>query len=289
MEFFERIYLDKEKDIIVNLYRENEDELTYIIETPNHKTGNLITNLARICNLTTEKNERDMKIIKGTIPAFINSDNKEVYIFRLGGIKIANIYANGDIFIKAKIPAINKTLMSQTKDYKIPVEKTIIKTYIAKKEKFRTDLHTHIFANLNSDDIIALGIKHQIKYSMYYIKKLGLKLSDKQANKLFMQRCEVEKKYMYEDLPGKKLIRKIDDETYINFADLILNNPNDVEENIAKIRNSLVLMKDGQAVFTNLEKLYIYRYAPACLLPPNTFLCAVCFKPDIYSLQPQSS
>lgn len=261
MEFFERIYLDKEKDIIVNLYRENEDELTYIIETPNHKTGNLITNLARICNLTTEKNERDMKIIKGTIPAFINSDNKEVYIFRLGGIKIANIYANGDIFIKAKIPAINKTLMSQTKDYKIPVEKTIIKTYIAKKEKFRTDLHTHIFANLNSDDIIALGIKYQIKYSMYYIKKLGLKLSDKQANKLFMQRCEVEKKYMYEDLPGKKLIRKIDDETYINFADLILNNPNDVEENIAKIRNSLVLMKDGQAVFTNLEKLYIYRYA----------------------------
>ncbi|MBR2744268.1 MAG: adenosine deaminase [Clostridia bacterium] len=261
MEFFDRIYLDKEKDIIVNLYRENEDELTYIIETPNHKTGNLITNLARICGLETEKNENDMKVIKGVIPAAINADNEEVYIFRLGGIKIANIYTDGKVFIKAKIPAINKTLMSQTKEYKIPVEKTIIKTYIAKKEKFRTDLHTHIFANLNSDDIIALGIKHQIKYSMYYIKKLGLKLSDKQANKLFRQRCEVERKYMYEDLPGKKLIRKIDDETYINFADLILNNPNDVEENIAKIRNSLVLIKDGQAVFTNLEKLYLYRYA----------------------------
>ena len=261
MEFFDRIYLDKEKDIIVNLYRENEDELTYIIETPNHKTGNLITNLARICGVETQKNEMDMKIIKGCIPAVINADNEEVYIFRLGGIKIANIYADGKIFIKAKIPAINKTLMSQTKDYKIPVEKTIIKTYISKKEKFRTDLHTHIFANLNSDDIIALGIKHQIKYPMYYIKKLGLKLSDKQANKLFIQRCEIEKKYLYDDLPGKKLIRKIDDETYINFADLILNNPNDVEENIAKIRNSLVLIKDGQAVFTNLEKLYLYRYA----------------------------
>lgn len=261
MEFFDRIYLDKEKDIIVNLYKENDDELTYIIETPNHKTGNLITNLARICNVETIKDENDMKVIKGTIPAEINADNDEVYCFRLGGIKIANIYANGKVFIKAKIPAINKTLMSQTKEYKIPVEKTIIKTYIKKKEKFRTDLHTHIFANLNSDDIIALGIKHQIKYSMYYIKKLGLKLSDKQANKLFQARCEVEHKYMYEDLPGKKLIRKIDDETYINFADLILNNPNDVEENIAKIRNSLVLIKDGQAVFTNLEKLYLYRYA----------------------------
>ena len=40
-----KFYLDKEKDIIVNLYKTNEDELTYIIETPNHKTGNLITNV----------------------------------------------------------------------------------------------------------------------------------------------------------------------------------------------------------------------------------------------------
>ena len=55
-------------------------------------TGNLITNLAKICNLETTKNEKDMKIIKGTIPASINGDNEEVYIFRLGGIKIANIY-----------------------------------------------------------------------------------------------------------------------------------------------------------------------------------------------------
>ena len=261
MRFFDKFYLDREKDIIVNLYYENDDELTFIIETPNHKTGNLIKNLAKICGLKTIKNEKDMYIIKGTIPASINGDNEEVFIFRLGGIKVANIYSNGKIEIKAKIPAINKTLMSQTKEYKIDVKKTLIKTYILKKEKFRTDLHTHIHANLNSDNLIALGIKHQIKYSMYYIKKLGLKLSDKQANELFIKRCEVERKYAYEDLPGKKLIRKIDDETFINFADLILNNPKDMEENIAKIRNSLVLMKDGQAVFTNLEKLYIYRYA----------------------------
>ena len=260
MKFFDKFYLDKEHDIIVNLYKKDEDNLEYIIETPNHKTGNLITNLAKLCNLPITKNEKDMKIIQGTIPASINGDNKEVYIFRIGGIKVANIYADGTIELKAKIPAINKTLMSQTKDYKIDINKTLIKSYILKKEKFRTDLHTHIHANLNSDDLIALGIKHQIKYSLYYIKKLGLKLSDKQANKIFMQRCEVERKYAYEDLPGKKLIRKIDDETFINFADLILNNPADMEENIAKIRNSLVLMKDGQAVFTNLEKLYLYRY-----------------------------
>ncbi len=260
MELYNKFYLDKEKDIIINLYRKNADELEYILETPNHKTGNLITNLAKICNVQTIKNEKDMKIIKGIIPASINADNEEVYIFRLGGIKIANIYNDGRIEIKAQIPAINKTLMSQTKDYKIDVSKTIIKTYILKKNKFRTDLHTHIHANLNSDVLIALGIKHQIKYSLYYIKKLGLKLSDKQAKEMFEKRCEIEKKYAYCDLPGKKLTRKIDDETFINFADLILNNKENMEENIAKIRNSLVLMKDGQAVFTNLEKLYIYRY-----------------------------
>ena len=31
-------------------------------------------------------------------------------------------------------------------------------------------------------------------------------------------------------------------------------------ENIGKIRRSLTLLKDSQAVFTNLEKLYLYRY-----------------------------
>ena len=260
MKFFNQFYLDKEKDIIVKLYKENEDELIYILETPNHGTGNLITNLAQICNLETEKNENDMKIIKGIIPASINSENEEVYTFRLGGIKIANIYENGNIEIKAQIPAINKTLMSQTKNYKLDVSRTIIKTYILKKCKFRTDLHTHIHANLNSDTLIALGIKHQIKYSLYYIKKLGLKLTDKQARGLLEKRYEIEKKYAYSNLQGKFLTRKIDDETYINFADLILNNIENMEENIAKIRNSLVLMKDGQAVFTNLEKLYTYRY-----------------------------
>ena len=109
MELYNRFYLDKEKDIIVNLYRKNEDELEYVLETPNHKTGNLITNLARICGVETVKDEKDMKIIKGIIPASINADNEEVYIFRLGGIKVANIYDNGKIEIKAQIPAINKT------------------------------------------------------------------------------------------------------------------------------------------------------------------------------------
>ncbi len=170
-----KFYLDKEKDIIVKIFKTSEDEVTYILETPNHNTGNLITNLARICNVETVKNENDMKIIKGVIPASINGDNEIVYIFRLGGFKIANIFENGKVEIKAQIPAITKTLMSQTKHYNLPIEKTIVKSYILKKSKFRTDLHTHMNANLTPDCLIALGISRQIRYPLYYIKKLNLK------------------------------------------------------------------------------------------------------------------
>ena len=254
-----KFYLDKEKDIIVNLKKSKEDELTYILETPNHNTGNLITNLAKICGLETIKNEKDMKIITGKIPASINGDNEEVYIFRLGGIKIANIYENR-IEIKAKIPAITKTLMSQTKNYKLPIEKTIVKTYILKKSKFRTDLHTHANANLSPDCLIALGLTRQIKYPLYYIKKLNLKLSPKQEEKIYKQREQVEKQFVDSPLQGKYKIRKIDDNTFINFTDFILNNLENAIYNIDKIRTSLAILKDGQAVFTNLEKSYIYRY-----------------------------
>lgn len=255
-----RFYLDKEKDIIVNLYKINKDEIKYILETPNHNTGNLITNLATLCGVETTKNENDMKIIEGTIPASINGDNEIVYIFRMGGIKIANIYENGAIEIKAKIPAISKTLMSQTKNYKLPIDKTIVKSYILKKSKFRTDLHTHMNANLTPDVLIALGIVRQIKYPLYYIKKLKLKMSKIQEEKILEQRKKVEEQFKDCNLTGKYLTRRIDDNTFINFADFILNNLENAEYNISKIRNSLVILKDGQAVFTNLEKVYIYRY-----------------------------
>ena len=86
--------------------------------------------------------------------------------------------------MKASVPAISKTLMSQTKDYRLDIKKTIVKTYIRSECKFRTDLHTHMNANLRPDILIALGIA----------------------------------------------------------------------------RASLAIMKDGQAVFTNLEKVYLYRY-----------------------------
>ena len=261
-----KFYLDKEKDIIVNLKKTNQDEITYVLETPNHNTGNLITNLAKLCGLKTIKNENDMKIITGKIPASINGDNEEVYIFRLGGIKIANIYEDR-VEIKAKIPAINKTLMSQTKNYKLPIEKTIVKTYILKKSKFRTDLHTHMNANLSPDCLIALGISEQVRYPLYYIKKLNLKLSSKQEKNIYEQRKNVEKQFENSPLQGKYLTRKIDDNTFINFADFILNNIENAQYNIEKIRTSLAILKDGQAVFTNLEKCYIYRYVFAKGIP----------------------
>ena len=260
MKYFTTFYLDKERDIVVNLYKSAEDELTYIIETPNHSTGNLITNLAKICGTETVENDAGMKVITGKIPASINAKNEDVYIFRLGGYRVANIFDDKGVQLNGQIPAISKTLMSQTKDYRFSIEKTIVKSYILKKHKFRTDLHTHMNANLSPDALIALGIKHQIRYPLYYIKKLDLKLTENQEKKIIKQREKVAGEFKDSELTGKYLDRKINDNTFINFADLILNNIENAKENIERIRKSLAILKDGQAVFTNLEKLYLYRY-----------------------------
>jgi adenosine deaminase len=150
--------------------------------------------------------------------------------------------------------------MSQTRDYSLELGKTIFRSYIPKELKFRSDLHTHMNGNLAPEVMIALGIRHQIRYPLYYVKKLGLKLSALQESVVLQQREKVAKQFVNSGLAGKYLARKIDDETFINFADLILNNLDNAEENIVKIRGSLSVLKDGQAVFTNLEKVYLYRY-----------------------------
>ena len=257
--YFGRFTLDREKDIIVELYREGET-LSYVLSTPNHHSGNLITNLARLCGLPLSLDEAGLKIIRGTVPCYITADGSSVYIFRLGGTKVANIFPDGRVEMKAAMPAISKTLMSQTKHYSLPIEKTIIKTYIEKDHKFRTDLHTHMNANLPADTLMALGLYHQILYPLYYVKKLSLRLTKDQADALHRSRRVQEERFKHSGLAGKYLDRKIDDNTYINFADLILSGIENAEYNIPRIRASLAVMKDGQAVFTNLEKVYLYRY-----------------------------
>lgn len=260
MAWFQRFYLDKEKDVIVDLYREEEGTMRFVLSTPNHGTGNLIRNLAALCGLPLSAGEDGLLVIRGIVPSYIDGYNRQLYIFRLGDTKVANIYPDGRVEIKAQIPAISKTLMSQTKDYRLDEKRTIVKTYIRTEHKFRTDLHTHMNANLHPDLLIALGICHQIRYPLYYIKKLGLRCSKAQQDKLAERRKVSEAQYKDCGLTGKYLTRRIDDNTFLNFADLILLNPEDSAYNIPRIRRSLAILKDGQAVFTNLEKVYLYRY-----------------------------
>ena len=257
--FFQRFYLDREKDIVVDLYMEGE-RLLHVIRTPNHHTGNLISNLARLCGLQTSEDERGLKVIRGEVPCYYDGDNRRLYILRLGNTKVANIWPDGRVELKASVPAISKTLMSQTKDYRLGIDKTIVKTYIPSDCKFRTDLHTHMNGNLPPDLLIALAVVHQIRYPYYYIKKLGLRCTDEQIEGLEARRVEAEKGLGETTLTGRHRERRIDDYTFINFADLILGNPDAAAFNIERIRNSLTIPKDGQAVFANLEKVYLYRY-----------------------------
>ena len=259
MAAFGHFYLDKEKDLIVELEREGE-EISYVLRTPNHGTGNLITNLAALCRLPLDTDESGRKVIRGTLPCYIDGKNRELYVFRLLDTKIANIYPDGTIERKASIPAIAKTLMSQTKDYRLDFRKTVVKTYIFRECKFRTDLHTHMNANLEPDLLIALGIRHQIRYPLYYIRKLGLRCSPAQEELLAARREKAAEAFRDSPLQGKYLERKINDATFLNFASLILENPENAAWNLPRIRASLAVLKDGQAVFTNLEKVYLYRY-----------------------------
>ena len=66
MQKFGQFYLDKEKDIIVELYSKDA-QLSYILRTPYHKTGNLITNLASLCNLPISFDESGLKVIRGDL------------------------------------------------------------------------------------------------------------------------------------------------------------------------------------------------------------------------------
>ncbi len=259
MAEFGHFYLDKEKDLVVDLLRDG-DELHYVLRTPNHGTGNLIANLASLCDLELGTDEGGLRVIRGTLPCYIDGNNHVVYVFRLLDTKVANIYPDGRIERKASIPAIAKTLMSQTKDYRQDFRKTVVKTYILRECKFNTDLHTHMNANLDPDVLIALGIHHQIRYPLYYIRKLGLRLSPEQERILATRRTQTATELRGSPLRGKYLERRINDGTFLNFASLVLENLENAAWNIPRIRASLAIMKDGQAVFTNLEKVYLYRY-----------------------------
>ena len=258
MRYFGKLYLDKEKDIVVTLWMD-QSVLSYTIHAINHQSDNLINNLASISGQQTTLRD-GRRVIEGRIPCYIKGDGQRVYIFRLNGTKLANIYPDGKIEVNSVIPAIAKTLMSQTKDYQFSFRETLVKSYVREEVKFSTDLHTHGNANLSADILIALAIKHQIRYPLYYIKKLQLTLSPAQQQYLVGQRRDVEARLDLTGLEGKNRNRRIDDNTFINFADLILLNLPHSTENINKIRRSLSILKDSQAVFTNLEKLYLYRY-----------------------------
>ena len=259
MKYYDRLYLDLEKDIFIDFYKE-KNSYYYVLKTPNHKTGNLISNFAKICKLELSDDENGLKVIKGKVPSFINEQNKRIHILKFNNKTVAVINQKGQVMQRATVPAISKTFMSQTKDCRLNLKDVLVRTYIEEDYKFKTDVHTHMNANLYPDVLIALGINHQIKYPYYYIKKLNLHLNKRQFNYLEKQREKVSLNFKDSSLVGKYKERRIDDNTFINFADLILGNIKDSKYNIDKIRVSLSILKDGQAVFTNLEKLYLYRY-----------------------------
>ena len=75
MAWFQRFCLDKEKDILVDLYRDG-DALQYVLSTPNHATGNLITNLAALCGLPLSRDDQGLLVIRGEVPRYIDGHSR---------------------------------------------------------------------------------------------------------------------------------------------------------------------------------------------------------------------
>jgi hypothetical protein len=106
MIFFQQFFLDREKDIAVDLWMDGE-RMEHVIRTPNHRTGNLICNLAALCGLPVSEDEHGLKVIRGEVPCYFDGDNRRMYILRLGNTKIANIFPDGTVEMKASVPAIS--------------------------------------------------------------------------------------------------------------------------------------------------------------------------------------
>ena len=74
MSYFGKLYLDKEKDIVVTLDMEN-GVLGYTISANNHRSDNLINNLAAISGQETVSKD-GKTVIVGEIPCYIKGDGK---------------------------------------------------------------------------------------------------------------------------------------------------------------------------------------------------------------------
>ena len=81
MSAFGTFSLDREGDLRVDLSLE-DGSMRYVISTPNHHTGNLITNLARLCALETSEDEKGLRVIRGEIPCYCDGSNRRLYILR---------------------------------------------------------------------------------------------------------------------------------------------------------------------------------------------------------------
>ena len=77
---------------MIVILSKQDGEMFYELKTPNHRTGNLITNLARLCSLPLSRDENGLKVIRGQVPAYIDAYNRLIYIFRMGNTSLLFLF-----------------------------------------------------------------------------------------------------------------------------------------------------------------------------------------------------
>lgn len=200
-DIISKLYLDKEKDIVVSIINE-KGELFYEIETPRHNTSNILQNLL---NYTSKKSDSVLRnemfsdevldnpntsLSNDFFPQVINTNEKFVlkgkmreldemqYTLELGSINFVDLdLTNGNIQQNIEIPTAIKVMMAESSNFE---NAKLLQTQLELNQNLKTNLHTHATAELEPEKLLALGLKHNIKYSNYYIFALDLDIDDKQ-------------------------------------------------------------------------------------------------------------
>ena len=272
-EFPKELFLDKQKDIKLIIDINQNNELAYSILTENAQEDKLLRNIATLCN---EKYNKEQRVINGIFKQ--DKDNKNLLRLQINKLKDIEIDLNNRIVSFPEIPNAEKVLMAQKEDAYLPKA-----NYLAPENGIKTDLHSHYTAMLEPDKLVALGLKHNVDYHLYYIYTLGLdtepnvegiqesifnSLKSLESSKSLSDEEITEKaKQIFEDLETNKgNIKKINSilpnemkkSATIPFKDLVLKDGG--KDNLKKILDSCCLSREHQSTFSDMTNTYNFRF-----------------------------
>lgn len=253
-------YLDKKKEIKITIVRDSDNNYVYEITTENET---LIKNLQMLTNGTYEEYNSVKGIIEGA------EEDANIFVLSLDIFEDIVLDFNEDTIFYPTIPSTYKMLMSQKEGIKLP------KLVGFNEEKnITTDLHSHYTAMLEPEKLLALALKHNVDYNIFFIYALNLEISDEQREEIStkISKRTNEKKaneimLLLEENRGnyqkiKNIFKKEDlySLTVPLFEIIVGGSVENQSGNIQKILQSCSMPENMQNTFTDMLDVYVNRF-----------------------------